>query len=350
MTEPLIKLLDPRIPSDATEIARLQDEEGYRYVDTYAEQVAELAETRDPSAVGHAPTPLQDDPGERVAAFPWQKTLVRILDADAYRELRTNRNRELLTQEEQDRFGDACIAFAGLNVGNPGAVCIALEGGSRSMRLADLDPLSLSNLNRFRAGLPDLGINKATLTAQQILEVDPYYKLDLYEQGISPANLETFLDGASLLVEEMDALPLKISIREVAKAKGIPVIMVTGNAEGILLDIERFDETPDLPILNGLMDARVMEAVAHPTGPLAPHDKVALARDFMGVPYLDERLLLSFSAFGTSLVGIPQLAESSFMRGAALCYAAKAIVLGRPLPSGRYAFSFAAGLQLVHHS
>ncbi|MHB1163557.1 MAG: ThiF family adenylyltransferase [Minisyncoccota bacterium] len=333
---------------DATEITRLRDE-GYVFVDAYDEQISELKEIRDPKSVGKQPKTLVDDPGERVVEYPWRRTLVRIVGPDAYFELRTNRNRDLLTTEEQQRFAAARIGFAGLNVGNPGAVCIALEGGSHAMKLTDLDTLSLTNLNRFRAGLPDLGVNKATLTAQQILEVDPYYELELHDKGLSPDTVESFIrePKIDLLVEEMDALPLKIMVREVARRERIPVIMVTGNAEGVLLDVERYDLEHDLPILNGLMESRVLEAITNPSGPLAPQEKVALARDFMGTKYLDPRLVDSFSKFGNELVGIPQLAESSFLRGAALCYAAKAIVLGRPLSSGRYAFSFSNQLQGV---
>ncbi len=341
----LVILRDPADEADAADIEKLRSF-GYSYIDTYDEQLKELAEIRDPQSVGGEAAPLAGEVGEIVVELPWRKALVRILGKDAYRELRTNRNRDLLTQEEQERFMSARIGFAGLNVGNPGAVCIALEGGSYSMKLADLDPLSLTNLNRFRAGLADLGVNKATLTAQQILEVDPYYDIELYEKGIAPDTLTAFIGEPKIdvLVEEMDALPLKIKVREEAKRLGIAVIMVTGNAEGVLLDVERYDQEPNLPLLNGLMKEHVLDAIAHPTGPLAPHEKVALARDFMGEEHLDARLVDSFSKFGTSLVGIPQLAESSFMRGAALCYAAKAIILGRPLPSGRYSFSFSDNL------
>ena len=345
----LVQLLDPRTTEGKAEIARLQDT-GYSYVDTYTEQLAELAEIRDPKSVGQMPAPVIEGPEERIAVYPWCKTLVRIVGPEAYYELRTNRNRDLLTTQEQERFSESCIGFMGLNVGNPGAVCIALEGGGRAMKLADLDALSLTNLNRFRAGLPDLGVNKATLTARQILEIDPYYEIELFEKGITVEMINTFIGEPELdlLVEEMDALPLKIKVREIAREKGIPVIMATGNGEGVLLDVERYDLEPDLPILNNLMEPRVLDAITKSIKPLVPHEKVALARDFMGTKYLDTRLVASFAKFGDELVGIPQLAESSFMRGATLCYAAKAIILGRPMPSGRYSFSFTEQLQGIN--
>ncbi|MBI3572386.1 ThiF family adenylyltransferase [Candidatus Kaiserbacteria bacterium] len=346
----MIEILDPTQSADVKRLTALRAE-GIPVVDTYAEQCAELAQIRDPQSLGGTPTLLAESPGERFVYYPWRRALVRIVGARAYAELRTNRNRELLTPDEQERFAKARIGFAGLNVGNPGAVCIALEGGARAMKLADFDPLSLTNLNRFRSGIPDLGVNKATLTARQILEIDPYYDLELYDKGLAPSNVEQFMTSPqlSLLVEETDALPLKISVRESAKRARIPVIMVTGNGEGVILDVERYDLEPELPILNGLLSERVARAAVSPaTKALPPREKAHLARDFMGSRYLDQRLLNSFNAFGTTLVGIPQLAESSFMRGAALCYAAKAIILGRLLSSGRYSFSFSEQLKTAN--
>jgi hypothetical protein len=39
-----------------------------------------------------------------------------------------------------------------------------------------------------------------------------------------------------------------------------------------------------------------------------------------------------------SLIGIPQLAEASFLRGAALAHATRDILIGEGAVSGRYAF------------
>ena len=66
------------------------------------------------------------------------------------------------------------------------------------MKLADNDILSLSNLNRFRAGLPDLGVNKAVLTARQIYEINPFAKLEVFDKGISPENIENFQDAGGV--------------------------------------------------------------------------------------------------------------------------------------------------------
>jgi hypothetical protein len=153
-------------------------------VDTYADQARELELVRDSSKIGQLPPlPSRQELGEIEKGmwvyYPWKKTLVHVLNENEYEELRTSRNKNLITKDEQDKFRNARIAVAGLNVGNPGALCIVLEGGSKNIKFADFDPLSVSNLNRFRAGLCELEINKATLSARQALEIDPYMNIEV---------------------------------------------------------------------------------------------------------------------------------------------------------------------------
>ncbi len=181
-----------------------------------------------------------------------------------------------------------------------------------------------------------MGVNKAVLSARQIYEVNPYASLTVMPDGLKPGGEAAFLTEPRLdiLIEEMDHVGLKISLREKARELGIPVVMVTGNGEDVILDIERFDQQPELPLLNGHLKPEVVSRIQN--GP--PDDipgKAMLARDFMGAHELRPRLLESFDQVGLSLVSIPQLAETSFMRGAVVAYAVRQIFTGE-LPSGRY--------------
>lgn len=314
------------------------------YIDTLGEQKHELNVVRDPSLTthhsisGNQTLSVFENEGVWVY-FPWKNTAVRILPEKEYEELRLSRNKNLITDSEQEILSKSCVAIAGLNVGNPGAICITLEGISNNVKLADFDPLSVSNLNRFRAGLPDLGINKAYISARQMYEINPYAKIEVYGDGINPENTELFLGNPKIdvLIEEMDNLKLKISIREKAQKLKIPVVMVTGNSEHVLIDIERYDIEPDLKLLAGYLKDDVIERI----GKIKPQEgtyeeRVKLAMDFMGSEFLDKRLVSSFHEVGKTLAGIPQLAESSFLRGAAIAHFTKKILLKEKLPSGRY--------------
>ncbi len=308
-------------------------------VDTLADQFEELAEVNDPSRLGRLaePVAVKDTDGCWVY-YSWRETLVRVLPESDYRKLRSSRNYLLTTPADQAKFARLRIGIAGLNVGNPAALCIALEGGAESMKFADYDTLSVSNLNRFRAGLPDLGLNKATLSARQVYEVNPYAHVDVWEEGIKPGAEDDFLldPKIDVLIEEMDNVRLKISIREQARKHRIPVVMVTGNGSNVIIDVERYDHDPELPHLNGHLKPEVVERIHAATKDMSVQDKVLLARDFMGKEHLTKELQESFLHVGETLAGIPQLAESSFLRGAAVCYVVRQIATGAPVPSGRY--------------
>lgn len=310
-------------------------------INTYSEQKEELSQAHDPRE--HVGKKQKNNTGETLREgvwvyFSWNRKLVHILEKQDYRTLRLSRNQLLITAKEQQQFLSKNIGIAGLNVGNPGAICMTLEGGGENVKLADFDTLSLSNLNRFRAGLGDLEKNKATLTAEQILEIDPYYNVTLFENGITAENIKDFLGSPKLdlLIEEMDNLPLKLQIRELAQSMGIPTIMVTGNGPNIILDIERFDIEKG-GVMNGYMNPDVYAKIMDPNTAKAPLlEKINLAKNFMGEKFLTKRLLESFGKVGTSLAGIPQLAEASFLRGAVLSFTARQILTGRNIPSGRY--------------
>ena len=306
-------------------------------VDDTLAQADEYGLLRNPSILRGGTTPEGGIPPPFAwVFFPWKNTAVHVLSDGPFRELRNSRNHELLTRDEQKVLSVKKIGIAGLNVGNPAAICLAQEGIGSYFRMADNDTLSLSNLNRFRASIVDLGINKAVLSARQALEINPFLSVDVWEEGVSPESISRFVEGLDLLIEEMDALPLKIAIREEAKRQGVPPILVTGNGHDVVLDIERYDEVPDLPLLSGILTSTVREKIAQ--GPTTFEEKLKLAQDFMGREYLCDRLNDSFPQVGKTLIGIPQLAEASFLRGAVLTHAVRGILLGEKVQSGRYAF------------
>jgi len=335
-----LELLDARDKKHRSRLASLRRSPSVTVIDTLTEQLAELNEIRRPplSTAANRARPVLLAPGDNVwVYYPWRDTLVRTLREKLFIEVRVSRNNGLITPAEMKKFARVRIGVAGLNVGNPAAVCIALEGGGRKMKFADPDTLSLSNLNRFRAGLPDLGLNKAILSARQVLEINPYAKIDVWEKGISRETLDKFLlkPRLDILIEEMDNLPLKVAIREVARKNRIPVLMVTGNGENVIIDVERFDINPRLPLLNGHLKESIIRRI-HGIKPPTLEEKIALARDFMGARFLAPRLRESFKFVGRRLAGIPQLGEASFLRGAAVCFFARNILTGKKVVSGRY--------------
>jgi ThiF family len=262
-------LLDTRLPDttqwrpalfhlgreeDATRLEEIVRAGAVLFVhDTLDAQLRELVSLREPS---RKLTTAEAD--ERVRAhlaaqpldtygvwahYPWSGRLVHVLPEDEHRIVRTDRNRYKITRPEQQQLARARIGVLGLSVGNAAAVTFALEGVGGSFRLADFDHLSLSNLNRLRGGVQDLGVKKTVLAAREMFEIDPYLEIECFSDGVDDTSLTRFLgDGAGkldVLVEECDDLYMKVVVRERARALGIPVVMDTSDRG--LLDVERFD-------------------------------------------------------------------------------------------------------------
>src|SRR5690606_16542701 len=111
--------------------------------------------------------------------YPWSRRIVHLLPENEYRELRCSANRNRITEREQERLRKLCIGVVGLSVGHSTALTLAQEEIGGEYRLADFDTLEPSNLNRLRAGVHELGLTKAVITARAIYEINPYARVVL---------------------------------------------------------------------------------------------------------------------------------------------------------------------------
>jgi hypothetical protein len=309
--------------------------------DTIRVQVGELLETRRPDRKLKAleleneiDRVLADETYGCWAYYPWSNRLVRVLPAAEFAEVRSSRNRNKITLDEQQRLGKVTLGVAGLSVGQATAVTLALEGLGGTLRLADFDTLSLSNMNRLRAGVHEIGINKAVVTARQIWEFNPYARIELFEDGIVDNNLGRFLDGLDLLFEECDDLKMKVLLREEARKRRIPVLMETSDRG--LVDVERFDLEPERPLFHGL----VGELRAEQLSGLTTYEKVPVVLAIIGGETMSPRLAGSLVDVDATLKTWPQLASAVALGGAINTDAARRILLGSFRGSGRYFVDF----------
>jgi hypothetical protein len=264
--------------------------------------------------------------------FPWRGMLVRLLPELEFAELRTSRNRYKITADEQRRLAGATIGIVGLSAGNAIALCLALERIGGTFRLADHDSLELSNMNRVASGVTALGVNKAVLTARQLYEIDPYLKIEVFEQGVQPEDIAAFMTGPGkldLLIEECDDLYMKVRLREEARARRIAVIMET-NDRG-LLDIERFDLEPERAVFHGLLEGARSEDLRG----LDTQGKTPFMLRILGTD-MSPRLAASLIEVDKSISGWPQLGSGNMLGGAVVTDTARRILLGQSKGSGRF--------------
>ncbi|MDV7101843.1 Rv1355c family protein [Gordonia amicalis] len=268
----------------------------------------------------------------RFAYFPWRKSLVKIPGPISYRRLRLDRNRHKLTAADLDAAAKLRIGIVGLSVGHAIALTLALEGLAGELRLADFDDLELTNMNRIPATLLDIDTNKAIVASRRISEIDPYLTTSVFTEGITNENIDEFLDGLDLVVEECDSFDVKVLVRHRCRELGIPVLMET--SDGGTLDVERFDLEPERPLFHGLAgDLRIEDLVGLDRAHLTP-----LAVKVLEPARVTAPMAASAIELGHTVTAWPQLAGDVLLGGATVAAAVRRLVQGRPLPSGRVRF------------
>lgn len=267
----------------------------------------------------------------RWAYFPWRYLAAHILPEEEYFLVRTARNQNLITKEEQDKFYNATIGIAGLSVGSSVAFAIALGGGGKRMKLADMDHLALSNTNRVLAGADRLGMLKVEMAARTIYETNPYAELELISEGLTPENIGQFFDGLDIVIDEIDNLAVKYLIREQAKKHRIAIVMAADNGDNAVVDVERHDLNPQPEFFHGRMGEVSYEM-------LSTLDKFGIGKmitKLVGPENVTERMQQSLLEMGKTIVSWPQLGGAALVNGAAVAYCVRKILNGQPLESNR---------------
>lgn len=258
--------------------------------------------------------------------YPNRKVCIQLLPKSDFIELRTCRNRLKITRDEQLELSKKSIAIIGLSAGNAVANALITERICGRIVLFDFDKCELSNLNRLNAGMFDLGLNKCIITANSILERDPYIQVEIHESGfINSEGHAAIIESVDLVIDECDSFDIKIILRELASKFHKPLLMHT--SERGITDIERYDIADDLPIFHGLLNG------------VDVSDKGKVLMAIVNPEVVSDRMLASFAELGKSLKSWPQLATEVFAGGANLAGIARMIFLNQKVKGGRYFFN-----------
>jgi hypothetical protein len=341
--EPVI--FDLQLASDQAGVTKLLEQHKIQHiVDDYKEQHHELYAVQNPTLVF---TPDFEDSFDQYYAglgdtktvrshgkwayFPWRSTLVHILDEKDFQTVRTARNRNLITAEEQDKFYNATVGIGGLSVGSNVAFALALQGGAQHMKLCDMDRLALSNTNRILSGVENLGVLKVVMAARKIYEINPYATIELFPEGLNRDNVEKFFDGLDIVVDELDNLAVKYLIREQAKKNKIAVVMAADNGDNTVVDVERYDLDPGTPFFHG----RMGEVDYDMLNSLNKFQIGQMIARHIGVENTTVRTLESFAEMGKTLASWPQLGDAALLGGASVAYCIRKILNGQEVEDNR---------------
>ena len=329
---------------DRTRLKALLSREKPEIVDDYEEQLRELFGIHHPALVhtsgfenafrrflrSSEATKSRWQQG-RWVYYPWLCSLVHVLPEADFFTVRTARNRNLITEEEQKKFYRSTIGIGGLSVGNSVALAIVLQGGARRIRLADHDRLALTNMNRIRTGVENLGLRKVEMTARQIYALNPYAHVELFPEGLAPGNIKRFFKGLDLVIDELDNLAVKCLIREEARRNRIAVIMAADNGDNGVVDIERYDLDPRTPFFHGRMGPASYKRLIK----LTKFEIGRLITKHIGLHIVTPRMQASLVAMGKTIVSWPQLGGAALLNGSAVAYVARRILNGQPVEGDR---------------
>jgi len=336
----------PHGPDHAAWLAQFP---GVQARDIHAVQAAELAEVRLPGGSSEQRDAFIAEYRAREPGvwshYPWLNAALRTLEPGALFELRTNRNRNLITPAEQARLRHTHLAIAGLSVGGNILAALLRHGVGGTFSLADRDELATSNLNRTPGGLPSVGLPKCQLAARAVWELDPFATCVLYPDGLDDDTVGAFVAASDVVFDEVDDFRVKVQLRLMAQAHGKPLLMATNLGDTVLLDVERWDQPHDgLEPFNGQLDGVSLDDLTRPG--LSPDQVSRYAAQVIGVGNVPLRALASLPLINRELVGRPQVASTASTAAGLAALAARAVLLSAPLRSGRYRLSLTEALDL----
>ncbi|MFZ1985921.1 MAG: ThiF family adenylyltransferase [Desulfatitalea sp.] len=137
------------------------------------------------------------------------------------------RNIGFITPGEQERLHRAAVALPGLGgVGGAHLVTLARAGIGR-FHLADFDRFEPANVNRqLGARVGTFGRAKIDVMAEELRAINPYAELRAFPEGVTPENIDAFLEDVDVLVDSIDffSLELRRLLFDRARQKGIHVV------------------------------------------------------------------------------------------------------------------------------
>jgi molybdopterin/thiamine biosynthesis adenylyltransferase len=327
-------------------LTELKSKPGVQIIDIYQTQLKDLYRTVFP---GHNPPKTlevfisEKGDGDLAGAwvyYPWSNQLLHCLGDEDLFSLRTNRNKLLISGDEQQTLREAVVGIAGMSVGSGMAIGLTYSGISDTIKLADFDTIDTSNLNRLREPLTAVGSKKVEVAARHIYDVNPFSDVRVFDEGVDESNIDAFFLDPKLavVVDEIDDFKMKVRLRTHAKKHGVPLLMFTSLGDNILIDVERYDQDPELMIFNGLLGDLTDEILNK--SEITAEDARKYAVTLVGQEYVPTKAIASLLEMGKTLVGRPQLYGTIAVDSGLCTYLVRQLVLGSPLASKRYFVQF----------
>ncbi len=258
--------------------------------------------------------------------FDWKNEILHLLNPDELLELRTMRNRYLITADEQKILYAKRISIAGLSVGSNVLLSLVRTGIGNHYNISDFDVVSMLNMNRANFYLDEINSPKVDVIARRVYEIDPYLEVKKFSNVLTEKNLDNFIKDSDLIIDAFDNFKVKILLRHLSKKRKIPVLSGFDIETGSMVILERYDIEPNLNLdyyLNGYTESEILSSLKN------PRDKTNLFINIIGRKYHSKKMLDSVMDVGNKLSGYPQLAIATNLTSALWTSVAMDVFLGK---------------------
>lgn len=270
--------------------------------------------------------------------YPWSGDLVRFPEEIDYLLMRTHRYRNLIRESQQIGLRDNHIVVGGQSVGSVVTLSLVKNLGIKEITISDSAKPKISGIGRSEVDMRDMGLPKIDSTAKRLSILDPFAIQHHLHEGLSRDVLyrlseETQLKP-TLVVDEVDDMASSAEIRDYSKRNRLPYVTVSDVDDTAVLEINRFDLDPSLPLYAGKVTQR--EAQALLDGAMSDGDKQDVFARTVGYSRLTPPLIESTLQIGEEIAGIPQKGSTALIAAGMVTVAVREILLGSNLATGIY--------------
>ena len=115
-----------------------------------------------------------------------------------------------------------CIGAGGL--GSPCTMYLAAAGIGK-LGIIDMDVVEESNIQRqILHGSSDIGVKKIDSAKDTLQEINPYVKLELYDEAFDENNAEVIAKNYDIIIDGTDNFPSRYLVNDTSVLLGIPYV------------------------------------------------------------------------------------------------------------------------------